>query len=314
MKKYAPHIGLRTIKTALAVVVSMLVASLFGPPSIFPALSAIAVMRHTFQESLQECKNQAVGICIGGILGCVTVLLYPSPPIWIMGLGVIVIILLCTTLHVTFSCSLSLAIFIVACMTDRSEVVTSTLTRLFHTGIGLGIGLAINYLIVPYDNSSKIYALLRQVADCLPLYLDACMLKGLNPDLGELDGLLARLHDELAIYHHQRFQKRARHKEEYVYMSGCVQLAERIQQELTALCCLDSPGFPDQDNRFRLRCLNLKLPERKEPAYHSSEEDDTVTNYHLRKLLEACAFLLELLDQRAWEQKRIQDDGKGHLE
>lgn len=305
MKKFAPHIGLRTIKTALAVVVSMLVASLFGPPSIFPALSAIAVMSRTFQEGLQECRNQAVGICIGGVLGCVTVLLCPSPPIWLMGLGVIVIILLCTTLHVTFSCSLSMAIFIVACMTEAGEVVSSTLTRLFHTGIGLGIGLAINYLIVPYDNSSKIYSILRRIADCLPSYLDTCVVQGLYPDLGELDGLLERLHYELGIYHHQRFRKRAQHEEEYMYMNGCAQLAERIQQELTALCCLDVLGNPDQDNRFRLRCLGLELPESGVPPRRSGAEDDVVLNYHLQKLLEARTFLMELLDGRIVEKECI---------
>ena len=61
------RIGLRTLKTALAVTVSLLIASLLGDLSIFPALSAFAVMARTFEEGLQECRNQAVGIAIGGI-------------------------------------------------------------------------------------------------------------------------------------------------------------------------------------------------------------------------------------------------------
>ncbi len=298
MKRFKPHLGLRTFKTALSVVVSMLIASLFGEPSIFPALASIAVMSRTFDEGLAECRNQAVGITIGGLLGCVTVLLCGRPPIWLMGLGVMVIIFLCTSLRVTYSCSLSSALFIILCLTDPSQVISSTVTRLFHTAIGLGVGLAINYLIVPYDNSKKIYDLLRRIAGCLPGYLDSCIFHGLYPDLSELDQLLEQLVYELRIYHHQRFRRRRMHEEEYTFMSGCAQLATRMHQELTALCCMDTWGQADPENLRRLEALGLQPPEAAAPARPSDREDDAVTNYHLRKLLDARGFLLQLLDAR----------------
>ena len=104
-----PHfrIGLRTVKTALSVMVSLFLASMFGKLSIFPALASGSVMSRTFEEGLLECRTQAVGICIGGILGCLTVLLATNPPIWVISLGVMVIIFLCSSLRVVFSCSLS---------------------------------------------------------------------------------------------------------------------------------------------------------------------------------------------------------------
>lgn len=304
MRKFTPHLGLRTFKTALSVVVSMLIASLFGEPSIFPALSSIAVMSRTFDEGLKECRNQAVGIPIGGVLGCVTVLLWGRPPIWLMGLGVMVIIFVCTSLHAAYSCSLSAALFIILCLTDPSEVISSTVTRLFHTAIGLCVGLAINYLIVPYDNSGKIYALLQKIVDCLPDYLDSCIFRGLYPDLSELDQLSEQLVYELRIYHHQRFRHRAIHEDEYVYMSGCAQLATRIHQELAALCCMDALGPPDPENLRRLETLDLQPPENGIPPRHSAPEDDAVTNYHLRKLLEAREFLLQLLEDRDQSRKQ----------
>ena len=292
------RIGLRTIKTALSVMLSLYLASFFGELSIFPALASVSVMSRTFDDGLRECRNQAVGIVIGGVFGCGTVFLLPDPPIWVMGLGVMVIIFICASFHMGFSCSLSSAIFIVACMTDPDQVASSVLTRLFHTAIGLGTGLAINYLIVPYNNSKKIYELLEDLTEQIPDCLDQCIWKGLRPDLTPMDELIARLDYEMSIYRHQRFFRKRLHRDEFVYMNGCLQLGKRIHQELWTLCAMDRTGMPDADNFLQLRRLGLEAPETGLPVRNNTPEDDAVTNYHLRKLLEARLFLLQLLKDK----------------
>lgn len=265
------RLGLRTVKTALAVIISLFITSLFGELSIFPALASISVMSRTFDEGLRECRNQAVGIFIGGVFGCVTATVFPNPPIWGIGLGILMIMVACSSFNVVFSCSLSCAIFIVACMTEEHLVITNTLIRLFHTAIGLTTGLLINYLIVPYNNSKKIYDLMTELLEELPAYLDQSILHQLYPDLTPIDTTIERLHYEMTIYRHQRFLKQKLHRDEYTYMSGCVQLAERIHQELTLLCRMDRTGTPDEDNLFQLRCLNLEIPENALSIIHCTE-------------------------------------------
>lgn len=298
MQRPTFRIGLRTIKTALAVMLSLFLASLFGELSIFPALASIAVMSRTFDDGLRECRCQALGILIGGFFGCLTAFLCPVPPIWVMGLGVMAIIFLCSSFHVGFSCSLSCAIFIVACMTEADQVFHDVLVRLFHTAIGLTVGLSINYLVIPYNNAKKIYSLLQELIDFLPDCLDDCVFHGLYPDLSPLDRLVERLHYEMSIYHHQRFLRKRVHRDEYIFLCGCMQLAERIQQELKAICTMDCIGQPDADNLLYLRFLGLEVPEDGLPGRHSTDQDDAVTNYHLQKLLEARTYLLRLLQER----------------
>ena len=247
------RLGLRTIKTALSVMLSLYIASFFGELSIFPALASVSVMSRTFDEGFKECRNQAVGIFIGGLFGCLTVYLFPAPPIWLMSLGVMVIIFVCASFHVGFSCSLSCAIFIVACMTDKRDVLDNVLIRCYHTAIGLGVGLAINYLVVPYNNSKKIYELLQEIIDLIPDYLDKRMFQDLYPDLSPMNTILERTEYELSIYRHQRFIHQKIHRDEYTYMTGCTQLAERIRQELTALCSIERIGQPNQEQFLRLR-------------------------------------------------------------
>ncbi len=298
MRRPKFRIGLRTIKSVLAVTIAMFVASLFGELSIFPALSAFAVMSRTFDEGLLECRNQAVGIAIGGIIGCTTTLLMPDPPIWIMGLGVMLIIVICTSLKVTFSCGLSVAIFIVSCMTAKDEVIVRTLTRLFHTAMGLMIGLAINYLIVPYDNSSQIFSLFRKAVDDVPALLDQSVIRGLYPDLIPYQTLIEQLKYEMTIYHHQHFRHKQAQKDAYTYMCGCLQLAERMLQELSCLCTMDMIGIPDQEGLARLEDIGLEIPPWDLLLRSSTEEDNTVTSYHLKKLLDARAFLDDMLNAR----------------
>lgn len=297
-----PHprfrLGLRTVKTALAVIISLFISSQFGDISIFSALAAISVMSRTFDEGLQECRNQTVGIFIGGLFGCITALLFPDPPIWGIGLGTLLIIFACSSFHVVFSCSLSCAIFIAACVTERELVIPNTLLRLVHTAIGLVVGLLINYLIVPYNNSRQIYRLMEELLSELPACLDQCVLQQLYPDLRPLDLKLERLHYEMTIYRHQRFLRRRQHREEYIYMCGCVQLAERIHQELTLLCSMDQTGVPEQDTLLRLQELGLELPEGGLQAHGCTGEDSIVTSYHLKKLLDARGFLQQLLAER----------------
>jgi len=296
MKRYIPKIGLRTFKTALAVIISMFLASLFGELTIFVPLSAIAVMSKTFSEGLQECRVQAVGILIGGILGCLTAMILPNPPILFMGIGVIVIIFLCTSLKVAFSCGLSTAIFLVACLSEPELVFINTMTRLIHTAIGLVTGLIINYAIVPYDNSKKIYDLLQQLLDPVPSFLESMLCFGLYPDLSVLNELMHQLENELSIYRRQRFHKKELHEQEYSYLCGCVRLAVRVKRELETLLALDQTGIPAAENIERLRQLNMDLP-----AIFPGTEDPkiaTVTNYHLSKLLDARGHLVELLEER----------------
>lgn len=293
------RLGLRTIKTALSVMLSLYLASLFGSLSIFPALAAIGVMSRTFDEGLIECRNQAVGIVIGGLFGCFTALALPEPPIWVISLGVMIIIFICSSFHVGYSTSLSCAIFIVACMSNPDEVVRSVLIRLFHTAIGLGTGLLVNYLILPYNNSGQIRRILSDLLNAVSPALQEIYVRQSRPDISVIDMLVDRLHYELSIYRHQRFRHKALHQEEFLYFTGCVQTAERLQQELLVLCRMTAIAPPDADNQVRLLCLDVTVP----PDYPAAEPEETVvTNYHLRRLLEYHIQLTRLLETRTFPQ------------
>lgn len=289
------RVGLRTLKTAFAVSLSLFLVSLFGEISIFPALAAISVMSPTFEDALRECRSQAVGILIGGVLGCITVKLWPSPAIWFMGLGVIAIFALCAARKLEYAGALSCCIFLSACVSGSDTVLLDTLTRLLHTSVGLAVGVGVNVLILPYDNRPRILSLLRKTCGALPEELRQCVLLRHYPDLSGCEALLAQLHYELRIYSHQLLPGRSDRSSETAFLSGCVQLAERMVQELFAISCMDAIGPPSAGNRARLAALGVTPGD--DAAFAGAHAaDTTVFNYHLEKLLDAHDYLLALLD------------------
>ena len=78
MKKFRSPIGLRTAKTAAAVVISMLIVELYGatPSKLFFAmLGAMAAVQPTFKDSVESCLAQIVGLILGAAAGILLLLL-----------------------------------------------------------------------------------------------------------------------------------------------------------------------------------------------------------------------------------------------
>ena len=87
------HIGLRTIKTGLAVVLALLLDSLRpNPLPIFAAIGAIVVMSRTLSDAITAATTQLAGITCGALAGCLFTLLFPNDRCIAIGLGLILLI------------------------------------------------------------------------------------------------------------------------------------------------------------------------------------------------------------------------------
>ena len=72
-----PHIGLRTVKTGLAVALALFFADLrSSPAAIFAAIGAIVAMNRTVGDAFQSCRTQFFGILLGAGFGAVFVNLF----------------------------------------------------------------------------------------------------------------------------------------------------------------------------------------------------------------------------------------------
>jgi uncharacterized membrane protein YgaE (UPF0421/DUF939 family) len=158
MNKLKIHIGLRTVKTTVAVLLAMMVVELFGTTTsklIFAMLGAMAAVQPTFSASVEACVSQIVGVMFGALMGILLRLL-PVHPLITTGIGMIMVITLYNMLRIRFSPSLSCFVVVMLCNSPDILPMEYAVGRIWDTAIGLAIGMVINMLVFPYDNSRRI--------------------------------------------------------------------------------------------------------------------------------------------------------------
>ena len=115
------HVGLRTIKTAAAIIVSMVIVDQYGSSAsklIFAMLGAMSVGQPTFKASVEACLSQILGVICGALAG-VLFLQLPISHLTAIWIGVILIITAYNSLHITISPSLPCLILVMVCTTPH---------------------------------------------------------------------------------------------------------------------------------------------------------------------------------------------------
>ncbi|MDO4270958.1 MAG: aromatic acid exporter family protein [Eubacteriales bacterium] len=292
MVRLIPHIGLRTVKTALAVALALLFADLRGSPApIFAAIGAIVAMNRTIGDAFQSCLTQCFGILLGAGFGAVFVTLFDDFRYIGVGLGMIGLILLCVELKLQFAVPLACIVFVSICLSPADGAFLYGANRLLDTAIGLGTALAVNIAVKPYNNRTQIAQMITHFLQAVPSYVDERVLHGRYPDLSPLRKQLRRISEELSVFEKQNVFRKPDHAGQAAFLRGCEQLAHTLLQELTALCAMDERGTLSPQNAEGLALLGLAVPEAL-PA-PSRTDADVVGNYHLRSLLGAYQYLSE---------------------
>lgn len=297
--KHLPF-GLRTVKTALAVTIALLIVRIYTDNSdamFYAALGALVAMDTTLNRSLQQSLTQLLSVLFGTIVGfCVLYIFHTSIPAWIVGIGIMLLILICNFLKFSYTITLSCIVFLSACMygSHSKDLLTDAALRMANTAIGLATALLVNITIRPYNNKGNILKLLKKLRSQIPQDLESIVVLERFPDIQPLIELLRSIDRELALYHAQRFFHRKNDDE--ALLGGCLQLAERMVQELEAICGMDSLGDLASDNANRLIALGIDLPNDGINDRKCTRRDTIVMNYHLDKLLTAYEYLGELMN------------------
>ena len=92
------HIGRRTLKSAIAVILALAAVAMFGTTSatsrmVFAMLGAMSAMENTFKQSLEACMAQFVGMILGAIVAA-GLSFVPIHSMLTVGIGVVVIIVI----------------------------------------------------------------------------------------------------------------------------------------------------------------------------------------------------------------------------
>lgn len=292
------RIGLRTIKTVAAVILSMILVDQFGTTTsrlIFAMLGAMAVVQPSFKESLDSCLTQIVGVLFGAASGILFMNMNLHPLV-ACGCGMILVITAYNFLRIQFSPSLPCLIVVTLCTADEIAPVLYAAGRIWDTAIGLGVGMVINTLVFPYDNSKRIHATVLSLEKEVIRFLEQ-MFDGDDtlPDVGKMTAKIDEMARQLAIFSNQKFLRDYRRKQKQLATyQVCAEKARQLTAHMEVLCHMGRAGNLSKTTMIRLKDCGADI--RADYIRDSIQSADVVVNYHVAKILTLREELLQALE------------------
>ena len=300
------HIGRRTLKTAAAVIIAMMIVSLYGATTskmIFAMLGAMGVMEPTFKRSVEACLTQFVGMFFGATLG-VLFLYLPLPWQLCVGVGIVLVITLYNLFHITFSPTLPCLIIVTMCVTSDIQPFSYAAGRLWDTAIGLVVGLIINVLILPYDNSMKVRKNIVYLEKEVIAFLEE-MFDGDKklPNTKKAIKTIDTMAEQLDIFSEQWIPLRKKQNEKRLeILQECEGKARQLLARMEVLSRMKVPGRLNEENTERLTLCGAKICENQ--SRDEFTEIDIVTNYHVKQILKLRQELIEELARFPMKRKK----------
>ena len=158
-KAFRFHVGMRNIKTALAATLCAFLYAFFDRNPTFACIGAIFGMGSDFKNSKLNGGNRLFGTIVGGLIGMglfyIYIQFYPEPTsnfrfmlFELLFIGIVILVLVCQKLVIPGAIQpAGVVLCIILFNTPVEAYISYPLNRIFDTGIGVVIGIAVNMLI-----------------------------------------------------------------------------------------------------------------------------------------------------------------------
>lgn len=289
---YKYRIGMRAIKTALAVVIGLYISYLFNLNSpIFVSIAAVSSMKPSMSESLSDMKKRLFTCIFGVILGYLSsIISVPDfvDPI-IAGVGILITIYILSVVKMRDMAQLSCIVF-VASFCSNSDKAFYAVNRILGTIVGVLVGVLVNYLISSPNIwedfilvSKKCYQAANRVLREI-IYDKRANLSDFNSNLSNANTLYKLLEKEVKTpFHHDHTIERE---------TKIVSLLESISVRLEVINNMNANYLSDKVSAEVKSRYDLD-----EPTSHNLTEVDSVYNYHIEYILRYMDELKELVEE-----------------
>lgn len=149
-----PKIGMRTIKTAIAVAICITILQFFdGTTAFFAATAAIFSLQSNMATSWKLGFSRWIGTDIGAVIGFLFSFIPLTNPLvrtLVISFGIILIIYITTLIKQDLAVFIACLVFL-AIMTNLKDGHPGTyaLTRTLETGLGVIVSILVNKYIAP---------------------------------------------------------------------------------------------------------------------------------------------------------------------
>lgn len=273
-------IGMRTIKTGIAVAVCTLLARYIVHNPMYAGVGCVVSVQDTVKGSFKLGFNRVLGTFIGGLVGFLCVLIKPGDPI-IAGLGIMASIYICTTLDIKSGIVVSAVTFLLV----HLGIIDSTpayyaISRVIDTSVGVVIGIVINYILARPDYCEITDKTLENakivVKECIKSRIvdnKTFEREKLRAKIAKLENIYSKLQDEI---------KYSKNKVDIESVKAEISSYKEINHHMKSIELLDEELYLNENNYLRIKHmynvdnLNWEIDNNKSPVF----------NYLLSKILD----------------------------
>ncbi|MCR2044768.1 FUSC family protein [Anaerosalibacter massiliensis] len=290
-------IGMRTIKTAIAVSLTIFIAQLINLKNpLFAGIAAIIAMQSSVVGSFKAGKNRMLGTVFGAVIGLFCSLISPNNPI-VIGLGIMVVIYLLNLLEWQKSASIAAIVFLSITLNQQTgNRLSYSIYRTLDTFVGIIIATFVNFFILPPKYENKVESSCNDIlARSMSLIkgliwenkkIENEELENIRINLETLENYYDTLKEEVELKICK--SKDCRHlKDTYISFRN-------IYENLNIISNIDFDTIINRRNKQLLESIyNKKTPYSDRNAM---VETDIIFNYHLKIILEEIESLMDILN------------------
>lgn len=147
-------VGMRNLKTALAVFICIIISQLLQLEYPFYAVIAtIIAMENSVTNSYTVGKNRMMGTLVGAAIGFVFAWIDPHSAVY-SAIGIVIVIYICNLLKWNKSISIASIVFLAIMLNLRpgESPFLYGMHRVADTLIGISVAVLVNYLVFPPDH------------------------------------------------------------------------------------------------------------------------------------------------------------------
>lgn len=293
------QIGIRNIKTALAITVAVILSNTIGFQSPFlSAMSALLVMEASIKDTFKSGKDRILATILGAVISYLLCLLKPGD-IFLTALGIIIIIFVSTLLDWYSSIPTAGIIFlsIMFGIKDSLNPLEYSLLAISQTFLGIVVAFIINFIIAPPNHIPSVLQSYQVLRDRASFLIEKRLFHNESIDTFGFYDMIEELSDTLnTLLKEIRLSRdKPLHADN---IKKIILLYKHIYFHLTVLNDTSESVYLSKENSYKFKSVYGKLPKN---SSTSSKEENIVFNYHAGKILDA---LISLQGLRITREKK----------
>ena len=290
--KFKIEIGIRNLKTSLAVFISIILSYLLNLHSPFlAAISALLVMEASVVDTVRSGKNRILATILGATIACLFCFISPGEVV-LAALGIVIIISLCGMINWNSFIPAAGIIFlsIMFGVEKGTNPIEYSFIAVLSTFLGIAVAFCVNFLIAPPNHIESVLHSYQILRDNTSNLIKRRLCYGENIDTFGFYDKIQNLSDDLnTLIEEIRLSKdRPLHGDNIKEM---ILLYKHIYFHLTVLNDFKEDICLSEENLSKLKSIYGKVPEK---ITCSSKEENLVFNYHVGKILDTYIYVQSL--------------------